>query len=129
MVKADSKQKNVRLRFDAWFALEDLRERWGCSRDMALERMILQTHQSLALSLSTPSESLQGRFHPLPSRQSSLPKEVRDMVSTDPASIPGVSQGVAGRGLESVLEIQQETERIVGKTVPRGIRSKGDGKR
>lgn len=44
MAKADSKQKNVRLRNDVWFAVEELQERWGVSRDMVLEKAITAAH-------------------------------------------------------------------------------------
>lgn len=46
MPKADSTQKNVRLRNDTWFEVEDLQARWECSRDTALERAVNEAHGS-----------------------------------------------------------------------------------
>lgn len=46
MVKTDSKRLNVRLKTAARYALEDLAERWKCSQTAALERAILEAHES-----------------------------------------------------------------------------------
>lgn len=68
----------MRLKSEARYALEELAERWKCSKTAAVERMILKTHEALKLGLSTPSESLP-------------PARVK------PESIPGVQVGAGER--------------------------------
>lgn len=76
MVKVDSKQKNVRLRFDAWFAIEELQERWGCSRDAALERVIMEAHGGSGVGVAV---------NPV--------VRTSPVAGFDPASVPGVVVG------------------------------------
>lgn len=61
MVKTDSKRLNVRLKTAARYALEDLAERWKCSQTAALERAILQAHESPFSSESQGFESGQSK--------------------------------------------------------------------
>lgn len=86
MVKADSERLNVRLRSEAKFALEDLAERWLCSKTAALERAILQCHSGAA---PVPPQSDWTR-----GRNTIERTDMYIQQHSDPAKIPGVTAGM-----------------------------------
>lgn len=97
MAKADSKQKNVRLRLDAWFALEELQEQWNCSRDTALERAIVDAHQA-AVGETSDLKQFERAADSHQDTSFRFPV-IHTVPSIDPAAIPGVTRGPSPNSL------------------------------
>ncbi len=55
MAKTDSVPYSFRFRADVGFMLDDLAERWKCTKTAAAERAILEAHESLFSASVTPT--------------------------------------------------------------------------
>ena len=78
MGKPDSRQRNVRLKLDAWFELADLANAWGCAETAALERAIRGAHAVFCGGATSVTETV------LPPGMDVVP----------PSEIPGISVGI-----------------------------------